>query len=221
MQTASLRSPRSLRSFRRGALTLGLRSRLIVLLAAGASPLAAQRTTAGLQPGDVVRLKIWREPELSGDNQVDERGEVVFPRLGAMRVTQLTPDSLKTMLVQSYTTYLRDPSIEVTLLRRVNVLGSVRSPGLYQVDQTQTIADVLAMAGGATPDGKPDRVELVRGGSRTGIKLQRGSNLFSSGVQSGDQLWVPQRSWFSRNTGTLVAAGITATAIIVTTVIKP
>ena len=137
---------------------------LLLAAAAGSLPLAAQAAPTGLQPGDAVRLKIWREPDLSGEFQVDERGEVVFPQLGAMRVSQLSADSLKSMLVWSYTAYLRDPSIEVTLLRRVNVLGPVRSPGLYQVDQTQTIADVLAQAGGATPDGKPDRVELVRGG---------------------------------------------------------
>ncbi len=124
---------------------------------------APERARVDLRPGDRVRLSIWREPDLSGEYQVDERGEVVFPKLGAMRVIDLSADSLKQLLVHDYTAYLRDPSVEVTLLRRVNVLGSVRSPGLYQVDQTETIADVLAQAGGPTPDGKPDRVELRQG----------------------------------------------------------
>ena len=168
----------------------------------------------------MVRLKIWREPDLSGEFQVDERGQVVFPKLGPMDVSRLSADSLKTMLVASYTAYLRDPSIEVTLLRRVNVQGSVRTPGLYQVDQTQTVADVLAQAGGAANDGKPDKVELIRGGTRVGISLRQDSYLFQSGVHSGDQLWVPQQSWFARNSGTLVAAGLTATAIIVATVLR-
>ena len=198
---------------------LALLGGCLLLLAAGNTVLSAQTPSTGLQAGDMVRLKIWREPDLSGDFQVDERGDVVFPKLGPMRVTQLSADSLKSALVQSYTTYLRDPSIEVTLLRRVNVLGEVRTPGLYQVDQTQTIADVLAQAGGATPDGKADKVELVRGGTRTGINLSKDTYLFQSGVHSGDQLWVPQKSWFSRNSGTIIAASITATAIIAATFI--
>jgi protein involved in polysaccharide export with SLBB domain len=103
----------------------------------------------------------------------------------------------------------------------VNVLGAVRSPGLYQVDQTKTIADVLAQAGGATPDGKPDQVELRRGGTASGVRLTRDTHLFESPIQSGDQLWVPQRSWFSRNSGAVVVAGITATAIIIATLIRP
>jgi polysaccharide export outer membrane protein len=169
----------------------------------------------------MVRLKIWREPDLSGEFQVDERGEVVFPKIGPMLVTRLSADSLKTLLVTTYATYLRDPSVDVTLLRRVNVLGAVRSPGLYQVDQTKTIADVLAQAGGATPDGKPDQVELRRGGTASGIRLTRDTHLFESPIQSGDQLWVPQRSWFARNSGPLVAAGITATAIVIATLLRP
>lgn len=199
---------------------LGASLLALAALVAPALPAQAPAPATGLQAGDAVRLKIWREPDLSGEYQVDEHGQVVFPKLGPTRVTELSADSLKSMLVQSYTAYLRDPSIEVTLLRRVNVLGSVRNPGLYQVDQTQTIADVLAQAGGATPDGKPDRVELHRAGARTGLRLQRESYLFSSGVHSGDQLWVPQRSWFSRNSGTLAAAGITATAIVVATLLS-
>jgi protein involved in polysaccharide export with SLBB domain len=103
----------------------------------------------------------------------------------------------------------------------VNVLGAVRSPGLYQVDQTKTIADVLAQAGGATPDGRPDQVELRRGGTASGIRLTRDTHLFESPIQSGDQLWVPQRSWAARNSGPLVVAGITATAVIIATLLRP
>jgi polysaccharide export outer membrane protein len=207
---------RSLRFIRRPA------PALIALLAALANPArtAAQQASTGLEPGDMVRLKIWREPELSGDFKVNERGEAVFPKIGPMLVTRLSADSLSRLLVATYTAYLRDPSIEVTLLRRVNVLGAVRSPGLYQVDQTQTLGDVLAQAGGATSEGKADRVELRRGGERLGIRLNRSSRLFDSSVQSGDQLWVPERSWFSRNSGTVVAAGLTATAIVVATLLR-
>ena len=32
-----------------------------------------------LRPGDVIRLDIWREPDLSGEFLVDEAGVVVFP----------------------------------------------------------------------------------------------------------------------------------------------
>ena len=46
----------------------------ILIQAAGVAPARAQTTPEGLRAGDMVRLKIWREPDLSGDFQVDERG---------------------------------------------------------------------------------------------------------------------------------------------------
>ena len=194
---------------------------VLSFLAAAGSPARAQLAPEGLRPGDMVRLKIWREPDLSGEFQVDENGNAVFPKIGQIQVTRLSAASLKDLLVQRYTTYLREPSIEVGLLRRVNVLGAVRSPGLYQVDQTETIADVLAKAGGATSEGKGDRVELRRNQGGQTITLRRDAPLFTSGVRSGDQLYVPPRSWFARNTGPLLGAGLTATAIVVTTLLKP
>lgn len=173
-----------------------------------------------LLPGDQIRLKIWREPDLSGDFQVNVAGKVVLPKLGEMVVAGVTPDSLHTVLVHSYSQFLRDPSIEVTVLRRVNVLGAVRNPGLYPLDATMTVADAVALAGGATSDGKVDKVELRRGAQRVMVDLGSRTRLSATPVQSGDQLFVPQKSWTSRNSG-LVAAGITAmTTVVVTLLVR-
>jgi polysaccharide export outer membrane protein len=161
----------------------------------------------------MVRLKIWREPDLSGDYAVDESGQVVFPKIGPLTVTRISADSLKSLLITTYATYLRNPSVEVTLLRRVNVLGAVRNPGLYQVDPTMTLVDVLAMAGGRTPDGQKDRVDLLRQGEPEPLHLRVESRV-GDAVHSGDQLIVPERSWTSRNSTALVAAVITSVAIV-------
>ncbi len=99
------------------------------------------------------------------------------------------------------------------MLRRVNVLGSVRNPGLYYVDPTTTVADALALAGGVNPDGKQNSFELLRDGKRLPVELSRDSRLADSPLQPGDQLRVPQRSWLSRNTA-VVAAALTSAAIL-------
>lgn len=193
-----------------------LASSLAVL--ALAAPLAAQTPSASeppgaLRPGDVVRLKIWREPDFSGDYPVDETGTVVFPRLGPVRVASVTADSLKASLVRSYAAYLVNPSIEVTALRRVKVLGAVKSPGLYQVDPTMSVADALALAGGVAGDGRGDHVELVRNGARLQTDIRSDTRLADTPIRSGDQLYVPQRGWLSRNAG-VVAAGISAIGLV-------
>jgi polysaccharide export outer membrane protein len=91
---------------------------------------AVTDTTAFAQPGDVVRLKIWREPDMSGDYTVDASGIATFPRLGALQVSRMGADSLQRLLVAEYARFLRNPSVEVILMRRVRVVGAVRTPGL-------------------------------------------------------------------------------------------
>lgn len=159
-----------------------------------------------LQPGDIVRLRIWREGDLSGDFPVDQNGMVTFPKLGPLRVSDETTSSLKAKLVIAYQQVLRNPSIEVTHLRRVSISGAVRTPGLYPVDPTVTIADAVALAGGATPDGVHGRVELIRNGTRIGVKLDDTAQIADLPLRSGDQLFVPERNWIARNPGVFAAS---------------
>lgn len=165
-----------------------------------------------LRPGDVVRLRIWREPDLSGDFQVDESGIATFPKIGQVNVIQESPESLKRRLLESYGVYLRNPSVEVTMLRRINVLGAVQKPGLYPVDPTMTIADALAAAGGATSLGDQDKVELVRDGVTISRRINNMTRIAQTPLRSGDQIFVPERSLVARN---LAAAGISVSASLV------
>lgn len=191
------------------------------LVAAPVADAQANRTPAAAgerldlpRPGDVVRLQIWREPDMSGEFRIDEQGQVVLPRLGQMRVTHLAPEELEQKLVAAYERFLRHKSIDVTLLRRVQIMGAVRTPGLYPVDATMNVSDALALAGGATSDGVPDRVQLIRDGKRLSTRLSGNTPIASSTIRSGDQLYVPERSWFVRNSG-VVAAGLSASVSLV------
>jgi protein involved in polysaccharide export with SLBB domain len=178
------------------------------------SPRAAGDSADIVRPGDLIRLKIWREPDMSGDIAVDEGGVATLPRLGPLRVTNLPGDSLKRMLIRSYAKYLRDPSVDITVLRRITVLGAVRTPNVYHIEPTMTVADALALAGGAAPDGKLDQVELRRRGGGEPVKLSRRARLADTPIRSGDELYVPQRSWLSRNAGLVLAGVGTATSLL-------
>ncbi len=170
-----------------------------------------------IHPGDVVRVRIWREPELSGEFTVDETGTVVLPRLGAMTLRDEAAGEVRTRLVDAYEQFLSHTSVEVTLLRRLQVLGAVRNPGLYAVDATMTVEDGLALAGGVTTEGSPDHIELIRHGEKLPVQLNRRTPINDSPIRSGDQLYVPNRGWISRNPA--VAVGILSvlatTAVVV------
>lgn len=180
----------------------------------GDAAAAAAAPATALHPGDVVRVRIWREPDLSGEYPVDERGMAVFPRLGPVDVSHVTPDSLQRQLVAAYQEYLRNPSIEVVPLRRVMVGGQVMRPGVFTVDPTTTVADVIALAGGATPQGRPDRVRVMRGTERVTTQLGVRTRIGDSPVRSGDQIFVPERSWVVRNGSLLLGSVTTLLAVV-------
>jgi polysaccharide export outer membrane protein len=162
-----------------------------------------------LRPGDMVRLNIWREPEMSGEYIVDEAGIVIFPRVGEYRVLDDTPETLKARLLADYQRYLRNPSIEITVLRRVSIVGAVRNPGLHLVDPTVTLADALARAGGPSENADQNRLRIIRDGVELGVDLRADTRITDSPLRSGDQIYVPLRGWITRNAG-LVAATMSA-----------
>jgi polysaccharide biosynthesis/export protein len=168
---------------------------------------APTRQAYHLEPGDRILLRIWREETMSGEYRVDSDGAVVFPRIGTWPVTGKDPSELKTELVQAYERYLRTPSIEVTFLRRISVGGAVQRPGVYYIDPIMTIRDALLEAGGPTLLGRTDRVELIRGDDLLHARLRQDVTIVESPIRSGDQLYVPERSWFARNTNAAVGIG--------------
>jgi protein involved in polysaccharide export with SLBB domain len=165
-----------------------------------------------LRPGDIVRLRIWREEDLSGEFQVNEKGTVVFPRLGEYQVNEENAEHLVTRLVEDYRRYLINPSIEVTVLKRVNILGAVAKPGIYNIDPTITMADALALAGGVTPIGNGDQIRIIRQGQEIESVVSQRIRVADSPLQSGDQVFVPERSFLRRNSAlytTLISAAVT------------
>jgi polysaccharide export outer membrane protein len=166
---------------------------------------AAQETfvptgaAATVQPGDQVVLRIVREPEMSGTFQVDETGHVVLPRLGIVRVADQGAGGLRDTLRLAFARYLRDPAIEVTVLRRIAVQGDVYKPGIYMVDLTTTLRDVVALAGGVTEMGNPSRIDILREGRRYRVSERDAAAVATAELRSGDRVVVGRRSWFARN----------------------
>jgi polysaccharide export outer membrane protein len=207
---------------------------LVIVLAA--APAAAQDTArveppaaaassadagVGLSPGDVLRVVIWREPDLSGEFVVDQDGVVTLPMIGAQRVTGVALGQLRARIMEQYRVNLRNPSITVTTLRRIQVLGQVNRPGLYNLDPTVTLSGAIATASGATPLGDLRRIRLVRGGKTYAARVGGNETLNTLDVRSGDQIYVGERAWIDRNSAILVGALLsTASAILLTLITR-
>lgn len=173
---------------------------LLAILIAPSNAVAQDPTSrlALLRPGDVVRMKIWREPDLSGDFTIDQTGIVTLPRLGPRSAVATPPDSLRAGIIQDLKRFLTSPAIEVEFMRRVSIGGGVLKPGVYLVDEVMTVADAVTMAGGMQRQ-DVKAVELVRDGNPTGRTLDLVTRLSAVPIRSGDELRVPRQNWFQQN----------------------
>ncbi|MSR22643.1 MAG: hypothetical protein EXR92_03730 [Gemmatimonadetes bacterium] len=176
-------------------------------------PAAASAT---LRPGDVIGVEIWQEEDLSGEFIVDEAGIVTLPLLGRVPVTGIPIRDLPMTLIEAYHVELRNPSIVITPLRRIYVLGYVNEPGLLAVDPTVTLAGAVALAGGPSAEGDPLKLRVMRDGRTLFTKVGPDQDLLSIDIRSGDQIFVDRRGWFDRNSSFMVSATVGLAGIIVT-----
>ena len=190
----------------------------LALTAVLASPVAGQellRSYPGpvaLAPGDIIRITFWREADLGGDFPIDETGAVVLPILGEWNVAGMPSDELRAQLADAFAGQLRNQDVQIMFLHRVSILGSVENPGLYHVDATMTVRQAVALAGGVSDDGKKEELR-VRRADATAYALLDPGMVMGAAVFSGDEIFIPQRSWFSRNSVPLITGALSATAI--------
>ncbi|UCF41189.1 MAG: polysaccharide export protein [Gemmatimonadota bacterium] len=193
-----------------------MRTLLALLFAAGAlaAPMLAQEGTVitqvggqySLAPGDLVRINVWGRDEYSGQFQVDEEGQLHYPVLGTIQTQGITVADLRDTLRIGLERLFTNPFVTVTPLFRVAVLGQIRNPGLYTVDPTLSVLDVVALAGGPASAANMDKLTVYRGGAATVMTLQdavMGQTLQNMGVRSGDEIMIP-RKFFAREDWVIV-----------------
>ena len=145
----------------------------------------------------------WFEPR-SGARAISNGDWIVDGALAALHPARCSAsssvagrpwDALRDSLIAEYQAQLKNPSIILTPLRRVQVLGEVTRPGQYLADPTLSLAGLIALAGGATADGDLHRVRVVRAFGQTIIKSASIEGLLlHGGVHSDDQVFVDRTS---------------------------
>jgi polysaccharide export outer membrane protein len=157
-----------------------------------------------------VRVSVYQQPDMATETRVSELGTITVPLLGPVPVAGVTARRVEdriTLLLKSRG-FVRDPQVIVTVVqfnsRQVSVLGLVSRPGRYSLGEgTYRLTDVLALAGGALPDGA-DTVTLVSSISGKTQKFEIDlPSLFKVGdftnnpvVMAGDSIYVARAPLF-------------------------
>jgi len=186
-----------------------------VQLGGASSP--ASDTALVLKPGDVVRITVWRNPELSGDFPVGVDGALRQPLYQEIPVAGIPISEVERRLKTFLAQYQSTPEVVVEPLFHVIVGGEVRQPKVYEFPRETSIAMAIAQAGGALPDGRMDKVQLWRNGTEYVLDLTHADAAWAnSRILSGDQITVTQRSEFFRQVFVPVVGVLGAAASIIT-----
>jgi polysaccharide export outer membrane protein len=128
---------------------------LIAVMPALFAQSARPDSTLGL--GDQVLIRAAHAPEFSErPYRVDESGLLRLPLVGEVRAAGRTTAELATEIRSRLASVLVRPEVSVDLMERrsrpVSVIGSVKTPGVYQVEGRRRLVEMLAMAGGLGDD---------------------------------------------------------------------
>ena len=128
---------------------------------------SAEAPVTMLGAGDVLEIRIYNEPELSGIHQVGSDGTVRLPLLGPVVVQGLSPEEATEKITAAYNSeFLQNAQVSVFVKefnsRKVYVLGQVKNPGPYPFDEKMTIIAAIAKAGGTTRLADPNRTVVTR-----------------------------------------------------------
>lgn len=120
-----------------------------------------------LGAGDFVRISVYGSPDLLTEARLSAAGTITFPLLGEVTLGGLSPKLSENKLADLLEKggFVKKAQVNLIVLQYqsqyVSVLGDVYKPGKVALDRPSKLSDVLAMAGGATPNGS-DIVTLIR-----------------------------------------------------------
>ena len=131
---------------------------------AAAKPAAEAEYKIG--PQDVVRIDVWKEPEISRTIPVRPDGKISLPLLNDVQASGLTAMELAGAIREGLSKYLTSPQVTVTVTdtnsRRVYVTGEVNRSGAMPLLPNMTLLQAVTAAGGFTQFAKLKGIYVLR-----------------------------------------------------------
>ena len=187
-------------------------------IGAAGLPAAAQPATVAAAPaaaaneyrlgsGDVIRISVYQNPDLTLETRVTEAGVVSLPLLGSVRIGGKSVTEAEKFIGDGLRTgnFVKQPQVTIVVLQvrgnQASVLGQVNRPGRFPIEVADMrLTDLLAMAGGVASNGAD---VLVVTGTRDGQPFRTVIDLpsvFAAGgrdkdliVLNGDTVWVERQ----------------------------
>ncbi|MGZ5240819.1 MAG: polysaccharide export protein EpsE, partial [Caldimonas sp.] len=181
-----------------------LRFVLLTFLTLSSALAQPARPESVLGVGDVIRVTVYQNPDLSVEARISELGQINVPLIGSVTVGGLSVPAAEQRIAQLLKDggFVLKPQVTIQTIRilssQISILGQVGKPGRYPIEIAGSkVSEMIAAAGGVVPGGA-DVVTLV--GNRDGkpVKLdidlpailQAGRAELDVPVENGDILYV-------------------------------
>ena len=118
-----------------------------------------------LGSGDVIKITVFKQEELSGEYTINGAGQIALPLIGDVNTKDLTVKQVEEAIANKLKPdYLLNPRVNVQVLnyRPFYILGEVKAPKSYPYVDGMTYLNAVAIAGGFTYRAKEDHVMVIR-----------------------------------------------------------
>ncbi len=149
---------------------------------------------------DVIFVRVWREPDLTGTHVIRPDGHITLPLIGEVKAAGQTPIKLASLIADLLgKEYMRNPQVTVEVeqvrSKRYYVSGEVMRPGAYPLVVPTTVFEALTLAGGFREFANKKKIIIIRGTERLKFNYNdvvKGKNLSQNiQIENGDTINVP------------------------------
>lgn len=146
-----------------------------------------------LGTGDRIKIVVYGQDTLTGEQLVGADGTVTMPLIGNVSATGATTQELAAKLQAKLAEgFMQNPSVTVAVVayRPFYILGEVNQPGQYEYAVGMTVRDAVAKAGGYTYRAQQKDILLRRAGTDQEIRVRLDKDL---PIRPGDTIRIVER----------------------------
>jgi len=119
---------------------------------------------------DVIAVRVWKEPELSGEFVVRPDGKITLNLVGEVDVAGMTPMEVQQKLTTEFGKVLNSPvvSVQMRAIRssKYYITGNVSRTGMFPLVVKTTVLEALTLAGGLGEWANKKKIVILRGKER-------------------------------------------------------
>lgn len=151
-------------------------------------------------PLDVLEVKVWNDPKLSGIVDVATDGTISMPLIGSVNASGLTAAELVVELKDKLSAVIIEPEVNIQVVRinskKYAIFGGCMRQGEFPLVGDVTVLDAFANCGGFKDFADLKKIYILRGSQRLKFNYKdviRGKHMEQNiPLENGDRIVIPE-----------------------------